>query len=146
LTQYEASESGVLDLDHAEPVSGVWRQADPMSIFWRMTPQEKSDQRFWSVNVSNGLFCKFQLFDGNLIKFIKGGTTFEHLNMNIVIISDLQYSMKHILWNLSKQLSTAELLFDIKTKSQMLKQNEKKLCLAIFKFLDLLKVIWIRMI
>ena len=64
LTHYEASESGVLDLDQSAPVSGICRRVDPMSIFWSMQPELKSDQRFWSVNVADGLFCNFQVYDG----------------------------------------------------------------------------------
>ena len=67
LTHYEASDAGILDLDRSAPLSGIWRQVDPMFIFWSMTPEQNSDQRFWSVNVHDGISCNLQLYDGEFL-------------------------------------------------------------------------------
>jgi len=82
LTHYQASESGVLDLDKAAPVTGAYRQVDPMSIFWTMKPKDNSDQRFWSVNVEEGLHCKFQVYDG--MKVEVQNFTFKTNNLQLV--------------------------------------------------------------
>ena len=91
LTHYQASESGVLDLDKTAPVTGAYRQVDAMSIFWTMKPRENSDQRFWSINVEEGLHCKFQVYDGTKVGRI--------LDSFRIVIEKMSYNDKSLLNN-----------------------------------------------
>ena len=48
-----------------------------MGIFWTMyhldpsdnvaPPMTKSDKRFWALDVANGLFCHFRVYEGRAI-------------------------------------------------------------------------------
>ena len=75
ITHFSATDDGVVDLDTSVPIGQTYyKEADPMGIFWTLYPLDpseklqpplkKSDKRFWAMNVQNGLFCHFQVFDG----------------------------------------------------------------------------------
>ena len=75
LTHFKASEDGSINLDNSIPIGhDHYKYPDPMGIFWTMYPLDpsdnvslpmtKSDKRFWALDVQNGLFCSFKVFDG----------------------------------------------------------------------------------
>ena len=73
-----------MDLSKQPPVEHPdYNEPDSMGIFWSMQPLPKSDTRFWSNNVSEGLFYKFNVYKGTCIfqnKFI--------INYNITLYPD----------------------------------------------------------
>ena len=65
LTHYCANEEGIVDLSEQPPVEHPdYNEPDSMGIFWSMHPMQNSDTRFWSNNVSEGLFYKFDVYEG----------------------------------------------------------------------------------
>ena len=66
-THYLASKDGLVDLSQNAPINHPeYNNPDPMGIFWSMQPLPTSDERFWSLNVSNGLDCNFQVYKGHV--------------------------------------------------------------------------------
>lgn len=81
ITHFKAFEDGTIDLDKSVPVGHKYYNIpDPMGIFWTMyaldpsenvkPPMTKSDKRFWALDVQNGLFCEFKVFDGTFFQCI----------------------------------------------------------------------------
>ncbi len=66
VTHFQADSSGVVDLSEALPSCKSYAQPDPMAIYWTMKPQEGSDERFWALNIPNGLFCTYEVFQDHL--------------------------------------------------------------------------------
>ena len=75
ITHFKAFEDGSVDLDKSIPIGHkYYNSPDPMGIFWTMYPLDpsdnvappmtKSDKRFWALDVANGLYCNFKVFEG----------------------------------------------------------------------------------
>ena len=78
ITHFKAFEDGSIDLDKSVPIGHkYYNSPDPMGIFWTMyhldpsdnvaPPMTKSDKRFWALDVANGLYCHFRVYEGRLI-------------------------------------------------------------------------------
>lgn len=67
VTHYVASEQGLVNLSQNVPINHPeYQNADPMGIFWSMRPLPHSHDRFWSMNVEDGLYCNFQVYKGHV--------------------------------------------------------------------------------
>ena len=65
LTHYCASKDGIVDLSKDAPIKhSEYDSPDPMGIFWSMQPLSNSHDRFWSSNVSDGILCNFEVYEG----------------------------------------------------------------------------------
>ena len=78
ITHFKAFENGSIDLDKSVPIGHkYYNSPDPMGIFWTMyhldpsdnvaPPMTKSDKRFWALDVANGLYCHFRVYEGRVI-------------------------------------------------------------------------------
>ena len=103
LTHFCANEEGIVDLSKQPPVEHPdYNEPDSMGIFWSMQPLPKSDTRFWSNNVSEGLFYKFNVYKGTCIfqnKFIINYNIIPWLVYNILFITWLSLRACHGWWH-----------------------------------------------
>ena len=75
ITHFTSSKDGIVNLDESVPIGhNSYVHPDPMGIFWTMyhldpsdnvkPPMTKSDKRFWALDVQDGLYCDFKVFEG----------------------------------------------------------------------------------
>ena len=62
-TEFISNTDGVVDLSKSIPTCGSYDDPDLMSVFWTMKPQEGSDKRFWPLDVTSSLECKYQVYE-----------------------------------------------------------------------------------